>query len=519
MINYWWVTRPKRKLNSVPEVLSRVAEVSLNQQWQGQRGTHLELEEALEKAGLKRKGERRDQTGGGGRTYFAWMTSLGLVFEQQSTGRIMLTLAGEALINESSPVEILKNQVLKYQFPSSFSISRGVCVSPRFHIRPFRFLLRLLMDSRIQYLTQEEIAKIVAVEAENETDACFEHVVQRLLEFRNSGDRCLAADFFTRYAPSRQAVNPAHPFSHLLDLANTLINWLDYTQLIARESGGIIRVLDEKRQEVEAILSAVPPFIDRPEDHEYFQRRYGLDPGHRKDTRDLTGSLVVTPQMIALRQIQTAFIRESLHRPIAKITPDLVDLIAETTGFRESLVEETLQREYPAGAVGGFLAEYFEMAFKGKEDARNFELATAALFRDVFGFQAIHVGPQGLTPDVLIIPDSGDWQAIIDNKAYSRYTISNDHRNRMIHNYIPGVDGYSSSQAPLSFFTYIAGGFGSNFESQLQSVVRESGIHGSGISVSSMISLIRASTEKGVSQEDIRRIFSVDRQILNRDFL
>ena len=48
MINTWWVTRPKRKLNSVPEVLSAFAEISLDQQWQGQRDTHLSMEEALE---------------------------------------------------------------------------------------------------------------------------------------------------------------------------------------------------------------------------------------------------------------------------------------------------------------------------------------------------------------------------------------------------------------------------------------------------------------------------------------
>lgn len=29
MLNYWWVTRPKRKLNSVPEVLAAFADLSL----------------------------------------------------------------------------------------------------------------------------------------------------------------------------------------------------------------------------------------------------------------------------------------------------------------------------------------------------------------------------------------------------------------------------------------------------------------------------------------------------------
>ena len=51
MLNYWWVTRPKRKLNSVPEVLATFADLSLNQAWGGQRESHLADEDALEAAG------------------------------------------------------------------------------------------------------------------------------------------------------------------------------------------------------------------------------------------------------------------------------------------------------------------------------------------------------------------------------------------------------------------------------------------------------------------------------------
>ena len=92
MINNWWVTRPKRKLNSIPETLATVAEIALNQEWQGQRVTHLNFEAALEKAEIKRVGERRDQRGGGARTYIAWLKSLGLVFDQEATGKLKLTL-------------------------------------------------------------------------------------------------------------------------------------------------------------------------------------------------------------------------------------------------------------------------------------------------------------------------------------------------------------------------------------------------------------------------------------------
>ena len=149
------------------EVLASFADLSLNQEWEGQRNSHLAYEDALEEAGLKRKGERRDQTGGGGRTYKAWLVSLGLIFTQESTGKIKLTLAGEAIMNGDSPVEVLKGQILKYQFPSSFSIGRGVQVSSRFKIRPFRFILKLMADEKIKYLTEEEMLQRQKMKATN----------------------------------------------------------------------------------------------------------------------------------------------------------------------------------------------------------------------------------------------------------------------------------------------------------------------------------------------------------------
>ena len=513
MINTWWVTRPKRKLNSIPEVLAILADVSLNQAWHGQRGTHLSLEEALESASLKRTGERRDQTGGGGRTYVAWVASLGLVFTQQSTGNLKLTLAGEAIMNGDSPVEILKNQVLKYQFPSAFSLSRGVKVSPRFKIRPFRFLLRLLMDEEIEYLTEEEIAKIIITNAENETESCYKNVKEKLKAFRSFGDKSLEADFNAKYAPKTGKVNAEHPYSHLIDIANTLMNWLEYTQLAKRSEGHFIRVIYDKRAEIAEILNISTPFIDRPEQHEYYQRKYGLDPKHLKDTRNLTATKTITANIIAEQKVKQAFIGESLKTPITKITTQLVDKIIEQTGLEEKFVEETLLRLYPHGAVGSFMTEYFEMAFKGRDEATEFEKATTRLFNEVFGFESHHVGPIGLTPDVLIVSDSAGYCGIIDNKAYSSYSISNDHHNRMVHNYIEGLNNYCVSSNPLAFFSYIAGGFGNKINGQIMKIVNETGVNGSALSVSNVIRMVEKQQDTHYTHTQIKDIFSLNRQV------
>lgn len=517
MLNYWWVTRPKRRLNSVPEVLAAIADSALNQEWQGQRDTHLTLEEALEAANLKRKGDRRDQTGGGARTYVAWLASLGLVFKQENSGQLKLTLAGEAIMAGDSPVNILKGQVLKYQFPSSFSLSRGVNVSPRFKIRPFRFLLKLLNDTRVQFLTEEEIAKIVIIEADNETNTCYEKVVSRVLEFRAAGDKCLESDFINKYASAKGGVNLDFPYRHLTDISNTITNWLEYTQLAKRDDDRLIRIIPDKSDEVAIILSNNPSFIDRPDQHEYFQRKYGLDPKRRKDTRNLSETRTITATIIAEHKVKQAFIGESLKSPIGKVTADLIDKIADQTGIEMRFVEETLLKIYPRGAVGSFMSEYFEMAFRGRDDAVEFERATAELFKTVFGLEARHVGSIGLTPDVLLLSDVDGYCGIVDNKAYSRYAINNDHRNRMIHNYIGGLRNYYDGEFPLAFFTYIAGGFGKNIDSQIRDIFNETKICGSAVSVSNVITLVEKNAETPYSHTRLRELFAMNKQLLLGD--
>lgn len=521
MLNYWWVTRPKRKLNSVPDVLAVFAEEALGQVWSGQRDSHLSLEDALESSGLKRSGDRRDQTGGGGRTYRAWLVSLGLLFTQKDTNQLHLTLAGEAIMNGASPVKILTNQILKYQFPSAFSLSRGVQVSSRFKVHPFWFLLKLLLDNRIGYLTQDEIAKIVMVEAESDSDKCYETVVSRILQFRESGDACLDKDFFQLYKPSRGEVNPAHPFSHLIDCANTMLNWLEYTQLVHRENGQAV-ILDDRRDDVQIFVEHPLPFIPRANEHELFQRKYGLDPDHRKDTRNLNNTCTVTAMMIAEHRVKQAFISCSLKEPIGGITAKLIDKIADMTGIIPETVNEVLQKNYPHGSIGAFMTSYFEMAFNGHEECRDFEEATANIFRDIFGFKSDWLGSAWSgreVPDILLVSEEAGYQAIIDTKAYSKYDLPTTQRDRMIHHYLPDIGSYSASTLPTSFFSYIAGGFSNSIATPLQKIVEATGVNGSAMTVGNFIKMIETHQNSPYSHREIAEIFSCNRRIELTDLL
>ena len=515
MINYWWVTRPKRILSPVPSILNGIVTSVYHREWSGNRDIHLSFEEALESAGIKRVGDRRDQTGGGARTYMAWLKSLGLIFNRK--GKLELTLAGEAILRGENPYPILTHQVLKYQFPSTYSISRGVKVNERFRIHPFIFLLRLLNDTRVRYLTQEEIAKIIIVEADSDSDSCYERIVKRIHQFRDSGDDCLEKNFFEKYAPGKGG-RENDEFGYLLDIANTFINWLDYTRLIIRETGQM--ALDpDKKDIVVDILSQSWSLIKNPEDEEYFQRIYGLDPAHKKDTRNLDKTETITPKMIKESIVKEAVIDVSMRKPITSISSDIVNEISAQTGIPRPEVEDIIGRKFPRtdGLIRGFLASYRDMAFSSTQMATEFEVATTDIFHDIFGFKSRHVGPIGLTPDVLILSDGEGFSGIFDNKAYREYSISNDHRNRMVHNYINEFSSYSDTQLPLAFFSYIAGGFGRSIDSQIQSITEETNVPGSAIKVDYLISMIENQPTKQYTHSELKEIFSIGRQVKYSD--
>ncbi len=507
--NYWWVTRPKRKLNSIPEILSVFASATLEHQWDGSRNLHIQFENELEAAGLKRVGSRREGSGSGGRTYAAWLRSLGLICEESTSKQIYLTLAGEAIIDGKSPVKVLRKQVLEYQFPSQFSLS--VHVNERFKIKPFRFLLQLLMDKRISTLSVDEVGKIVITEAETERD--FEKIVNRIIAYRNYGNEILADDFFDKYIPDADQ-DGQDPYQKLKDIANTMFNWLEYTQLIGRDTGTIF-VPEERKEEIKKILDEKSSLIANPYDSESFQRKYGIDPWHKKDTRNLLETKIVTSRSIDIQRIKNAVIMLASRKPVWKIDDNIIDSIEISIGADRKLIENTLASSYPHGLIGGFLANYYEMAFKGTEEAVEFEKATTDLFRDVFGYNSTHLGQTGSksAPDILLLSDSEGYQAIIDNKAYSKYSITGDHHNRMVHNYIEKISTYSNSRYPIGFFSYIAGGFISTFDRQVASEIEESHVNGSGITVATFIKMIEKNNEHPYTHKQLRDLFSVGREI------
>ena len=156
----------------------------------------------------------------------------------------------------------------------------------------------------------------------------------------------------------------------------------------------------------------------------------------------------------------------------------------------------------------------------GTEGARDFELATCEIFKKIIKMRVKHVGPIGNTPDVFVESEEGKYCGIIDNKAYKNgYSISGAHARVMKDEYIPNVKTYGDAKYPLAFFTYIAGSFGTNINSQIASLNNETGVCGSAMPVDLFINIVQDYAEKGYNHDVLRTIFSVNREVRLSDIL
>ncbi|MCV7694245.1 hypothetical protein M3C51_007065 [Micrococcus luteus] len=519
--NTWWVTRPKRSLAAVPGVLRELAAAVSGQPWrEGGQDAQRAYERQLEASALKANRPKRDPNGGGPRTYVAWLRSLGLLWEG-ADGQLYLTLAGEAIVQgDENLMEIMSRQVLHYQFPSYFSTSTFLSrVDARFKVRPFVFILQLLLDPRLGgYLTQkDDVAKIAVCYGENNSQACVDDVVERIVALREHGDKALPADYLSTFASGRSAETSLAKLSaNLNDIANTMGNWLSQTQLVTRSHGGEWRIADGAEDDVRRTVDAMlgKKLLVDWTDQERFQRRYGLTPGKSKDTRAVQPIQNVSAEVLLEREIVKEYTEYASTHLVSELDEDLVDAIAARLAADPVKVRDVLRQRFSAG-YGGFLMHYTELAQGSNTAATKFEQATTEIFSKVFGYQAKHIGAQPLRPDVVLYSETERYGAILDTKAYAkRYTLSHDQRGVM-RNYVVDYPKYKIGDGDLAFFSYVSGRFGPNIDSQLAEVSeRADGVPGSAITAHDIVLMCKRhlGTEK-YTHAQLRDIFSGNKQV------
>jgi hypothetical protein len=517
LINNWHVPRNKRKLYPIVDLLSVFALQNLGDVWSHDLGRQLDFEAEIERQGLKRPGPRRNQLAGGARTYEAWLYCLGLTYIESESGLSRLTMAGDALINGQPPVQIMTNQLMKFQYPSPYSLRLGVRIDPRFRIRPFRFILRLLANARIRTLSNAEIARFVITEAENETQQCFDHVLQRILNHRDHGDGILPDNLADLY-PSSKNNRPRSYDATILALehnANTFINYLEYTQLITRDTPrSPIYIPQARMQQVQSMLqdgSSIRPLNQTNAFwKENFQRNYGLLPGQTRDNRNFNQQ-GVNGNVIVERLVRNEFFQVARTQFITGITPQLISQISNTVGVPQNRVEEILDL-LQIEPISVFETSFVDMAFSGRELATQFETSTVDVFQ-MLGFDATHVGASPRQPDIFV-ESPLHYSGIIDNKAYHEFSITHDYELKMKNTYIPT---YLRNTSNLTFFMYIAGGFGQNINQQVQGIAQETGVSGCVIKASDLMRLLRKHQQHPINHHAMLNLFTANRRITIAD--
>lgn len=512
---YWFFTRPQRKLYRVPQSVAALREVAYGRPWSGSRELHIAFEEVLERESIKRQGDRRDAGGSGGRTHASLLRSLGLAFEREADERMYLTLAGEALADGEPPAPILGNQVLKYQFPSPYSVGRNVDVDRRFQLRPMVLLLRLLLDDRVGYLAQEEIALRVITLGDRHTVAGRDKVVEAILQYREDGDSSLEPDFSTRFCSNRG--RPDRLREALADIANTAMNWMQHTNLVERQDDQIWITPGRETLAQELIEQhGGAALIPDPQNEEKFQRRYGLPPGRSKDTRNLSGSRALSREEAIDLRVQTVVLGIARTEMIVAVPPaELLERVSASTGFSPASVSAALGRVMPdrSRTLDQFLLGYAEMARSSRERARDFELATTDVFKRVFELDARHVGGAGREPDV-VVDNNNFWRIIVDTKAHGNgYTLpASDERAMKEY-----VAAYAQKSPKLRAWVFISSSFGASINPRLRKIVDETGVPGSAVGITAWIALIQHAQDGRVDAEMLLALLSVGREVTLED--
>ena len=507
MYKHWFVSRQKRQLTTILNALIAFSDVCIGKVWAGNTELQLAFEDELGRRNITEHGSlrarRTGQGGGGTRTLFKQMKDLGLIFTETENNKCRLTLLGEELVKGNiSFVSAMRLQLQRYQYPSASSWAGSGGIEHNFNVHPFQLMLRLLRDKRLEnYLTMEEMYGIVIHYADSDSNEVFNNVIERILKYR-SGDK---TDFI--------ADTPTKTYSNI---ANTFFNYLSLTQFIDRGFKSI-SIRSGKKREIDDFIETSPAFIMHPELTENYQRKYGRGTSS-KDLRNFASDKSVSKKELQEARIRKEYVLLALRTPITGITPDIVKTISENTGIDERIVEKFLTANYKNGNVSDFFAAYRELAYMGRTGAVDFEKATCEIFRKIFGMRAVHTGPIGNTPDVFVESDEYKFCGIIDNKAYKNgYSISGDHKRVMKDVYIQNYKKYGKTKLPLAFFTYIAGSFGKNINTQIDEIHRDTGINGSAVPVHIFINIAQDYAEKELTHDFLKKVFSLNREIILSD--
>lgn len=501
-----------------------VLEASSMEVIQGNQDVQNRIYKALYDLGVKRKDDMRDPKSGGMRTYMSQLICLGLVFINE-TGKVFPTIAGEAVASGIKPLEALQSLLLRHQYPSCYAHMGNVSIHPALRIKPFLFIMELMNDSDLsRKLYPDEIA-IPVVYGHNWK--CYDLCKRKILELRSG--RPLAAiidnpkeDLYTIRNKTPELENGLY---RIKDIANIVKNYLLSCLLI-------ISVKDEYNNEIlinntdyEDIfyeyLDEKNKFIGYSEINESFQRALGKF-DKVKDTRKLD-FLEKAPVGGSERIIRSLFYKYSESKLVDAFPEEFAKDITVRYGIPEDEVGSVVE-SLQIKNLSTFEDNYIKLAYSGINRCIEFESATAEIFHKRMPFFAKHTGQMkrnnkvGGYADILLLPCSRRYCALVDTKASPGYTITSNDYAKAVSNYIPNYSELCPelSGLKLKFFLYVAGGFTGKNDIKQKSLKKETSVHVPMISAMNLLKLSNHSISK--NQRKLEELFFQEKIISPLDF-
>lgn len=461
----WMFPRNKRRTRPLDVALTlRALIVASNRgtTWSGKQEQQNEFAKLLDEFELKDGGSLRDKNSGGSRTYAAQFRSLGLIYDDKTS--LMLTQAGEDMVNLSNPTGTLQFQVLKFQYPSEYSLSSNVKIHPSIKVRPFLLLLKLASDADLQGLSDTDV--MVAV-VHGRSDASFQLCKTRIQKARADGiDKVIPNNDDIR-TPRTRNNSYDQRLSDIKDVANTFKNVLQGVDLIELRF-----VQGEKRffprPGVMSLADDVKsvPYVDWINTHAMqAMLKFGNRKGSVKDTRrvfmpNTNPELSTKESLIAKRFLDTTSF------PVTD---------SEIQSFSQKMQNEFgLSYAQIRNALEPFLqnisqytgARLLSLSSGGLSTAIAFERAIARVFELEFGYETEWTGPRkrpaglvGGYADVHVIECGRNFCGIIDAKSTKEYSLPHNDYAKMLKTYIPAVHeiyGKRPGGYRLSFIAFIS---------------------------------------------------------------
>lgn len=456
----WFITRPERDPRFHADAIKALAEATNNftEKWQGNRDLHKKYEEVLASKGLKRNNISND--GSGGRTWAAMLKTFAYCYPDHN-GYLKPTKVGQALIDGIKEYTNVKKQILTLQIPNAYFLEPGF--RPKFedgfHIRPARFLIKLVQRKDLDYyLTKEEITYF-ALTAKNDNQ--LDEVAKKILSFRQSDgnnkdqikqDIAIEYDHRDRNDHAARDYFQAHS-----DVAHTFMMLCEYTDLVIYER-------------VDAILKAEPSLVkDALKVLNYYDERYPFNSrylislermaqnnGLDVDSYKASSYGDIKPaNNRGKKQVKIDSILNSIPNAHELSEEELLPHFESTFSPREAkeIVSEIKNNVQELSSI----PEAFVEKYLGDLDPTEFEIETLKIF-EAIGFEAVYKpNVDGTLTEIEILLKYKNQCGIIDTKHYPNgFALSQNLANYMASEYIRNYIEYEGKQ--LTFYGYVTSG-------------------------------------------------------------